>query len=366
VIRAMEATAPGKLILLGEYAVLFGAPAVVLAVERRARVELSASQDAMWHVRAPGLTSGQAPLHVETGGVITWHAKEDAQRLGLLELLLRGLAEMGILEPSALRPIVVCLDTREFFQEGVPGRPKLGLGSSAALIVATATALVAWDRDGEAPEADPAWLTALVELHRRIQGGMGSGIDVAASLLGGTLRYRLRGDSRHPEATPLRPPVEIQLRFIWTGHPASTGDFLDHLRAALSHRPAGTEACIQELADLSQKGLGHLERHENSAFLDTVEAFWHALDHLGRDIGVPILSREHVELHQLAGQAGVRYKPSGAGGGDFGVAFGDDPAALEVFVRLAAAAGYHRLHLDVAREGVRWSATGNTTGQPGY
>jgi phosphomevalonate kinase len=34
------ASAPGKLILTGEYAVLFGAPALVMAVDRRATVQI--------------------------------------------------------------------------------------------------------------------------------------------------------------------------------------------------------------------------------------------------------------------------------------------------------------------------------------
>ncbi len=353
----IEATAPGKLILLGEYAVLFGAPAVVLAVGRRARVTLTPSEDSLWHVRAPGLAPGDAPLGVEPGGIISWRNEDDARRLGLMELLLRGLEEMDLLKPSTLRPLSVLLDTREFFQEGVPGRPKLGLGSSAALIVATATALVAWDRHDEAPQAHPDWLAELVELHRRIQGGMGSGIDVAASLLGGTLRYQLQGEARRPEASPLRPPDEIQLRFIWTGRPASTGDFLGRLQHALDDHPASTNSCLQELGDLSRGGIDQLEKCQHTAFLDTIEAFWHALDRLGRSIDVPILSPEHVELHGLASECGVRYKPSGAGGGDFGIAFGDRPEALELFVRLAAASGYHPLHLEVAREGALWKVS---------
>jgi phosphomevalonate kinase len=37
------ASAPGKLVLAGEYAVLDGAPAIVMAVDRRAVVSVAAS-----------------------------------------------------------------------------------------------------------------------------------------------------------------------------------------------------------------------------------------------------------------------------------------------------------------------------------
>ena len=350
-IRSVEATAPGKLILLGEYAVLFGAPAAVLAIERRARVHVTASGDDLWRMTAPGLAPGEAELRVATGGHVTWNLREDAQRLGLVEQLLRGLAEMSMVDPSGLRPPSLELDTREFFEERVAGRPKLGLGSSAALIVATTTALVAWGNDGAVPDPDGTWLAELVELHRRIQGGMGSGIDVAASLLGGTLRYQLHGEERRPDASPIDPPAEIHLRFIWTGRPASTGDFLGRLHRALDDHPTTTGQCLESLGDLSEVGIAQLEAGDGEGFLETVEAFWHALDRLGRCIDVPILSPEHVELHELALGSGVRYKPSGAGGGDFGLALGEAPAALDDFVRGAEAAGYHSLPLDIARQG---------------
>jgi len=357
--RSIQATAPGKLILLGEYAVLFGAPAVVLAVERRARVELQPSADSLWHVVAPGLAPGDAPFRVEAGGTMRWDNPDDARRLGLLELLFSGLAAMGILEPSGLPPLRLHLDTREFFQEDMPGRPKLGLGSSAALTVATATALAAWDGPDRVPEPGGTWLTELVELHRRIQGGMGSGIDVAASLLGGTHRYRLAGDPPRPEALPLEPPAGIGLRFVWTGRPASTGDFLGRLHSALDRDPGPTRACLKDLHTLSQRAVDAVTRHDHAAVLASVEGFWEALDRLGRCIHVPILSPGHVRLHRLAREHGVAYKPSGAGGGDFGIAFGESPTALDAFTRHAKTAGYHPVHLNPAREGVTVSAADN-------
>ncbi len=41
--QRITASAPGKLVLSGEYAVLDGAPAICMAVDRRARVTISAS-----------------------------------------------------------------------------------------------------------------------------------------------------------------------------------------------------------------------------------------------------------------------------------------------------------------------------------
>ena len=46
----MQVSAPGKLILTGEYAVLDGAPGLAMAINRRARVRLEPSQDKAWHL----------------------------------------------------------------------------------------------------------------------------------------------------------------------------------------------------------------------------------------------------------------------------------------------------------------------------
>ena len=50
------ASAPGKIVLSGEYAVLFGAPAVCMAVTRRAVVTGADSADGECHVTTPGFT----------------------------------------------------------------------------------------------------------------------------------------------------------------------------------------------------------------------------------------------------------------------------------------------------------------------
>ncbi len=63
-----QVSAPGKMVLLGEYAVLFGAPAVVAAVNRRARVELAPSPSSDWVVKAPGFSDRPAEFDVDADG----------------------------------------------------------------------------------------------------------------------------------------------------------------------------------------------------------------------------------------------------------------------------------------------------------
>ena len=64
--------------------------------------------------------------------------------------------------------------------------------------------------------------------HRRLQGGQGSGVDVAAAVHGGLIEY-LRGNA---QVRPLRWPEGLAYRVIWTGVPASTERQLAKLAAA--------------------------------------------------------------------------------------------------------------------------------------
>ena len=50
----LRVVAPGKVVLFGEYAVLTGAPAAVMAVNAYASVEVSQSQDSNWHFSSAG------------------------------------------------------------------------------------------------------------------------------------------------------------------------------------------------------------------------------------------------------------------------------------------------------------------------
>ena len=75
-------------------------------------------------------------------------------------------------------------------------------------------------------------------------------------------------------------------------------------------------------------------------FLRAVDSFWEGLAVLGRVLEMPILSEEHLEIRRLAEGCGVRYKPSGAGGGDLGIAVSNDLEALREFRARTGAAGY--------------------------
>src|SRR5690606_40382584 len=142
------ARAPGKAVVLGEYAVLAGAPALVLAVDRYARASIRSRSGGTsgLETRFPERRRIEAPIGADTG-------------VELVDLVRRALGG----ERSAWR---ASLDSSEFYLAG----RKLGLGSSAAALVAFAGAWSAW-----AGLPRPT-LGEAIELHRRFQRGAGSGL----------------------------------------------------------------------------------------------------------------------------------------------------------------------------------------------
>jgi phosphomevalonate kinase len=346
-------SAPGKLVLLGEYAVLFGHPAVVLAVNRRARVDLCAAASDDWSVAAPGFEESRSGFTLDGTRGFRWRepASDAAGKFVFVEKVIGSLVTAEVLDPEGLPPASITLDTREFFQPSASGVAKLGLGSSAALTVALTEALRHWsDQDDRQPTVD---LARLLDLHRTFQGGRGSGIDLAASVTGGVVEYELTDGGRNPKAQSLRLPEDLHLVFLWTGRSASTGDFLARLEEGMSNDGGEIAAVLNQLGSLSAAGIADLCDGRISVLLDHVSQFGRVMEQLGHATGIPILSGEHLELRRLADDVGVSYKPSGAGGGDVGIGFTDDPDRAKAFAAKAADAGFPPLNLEVDPNGVQ-------------
>lgn len=161
--------APGKLVLVGEYAVLDGGPALVAAVNRGVRVDVTSAPEVQ--IVTPGDDRfARAALHAAPAGCYVFR--------------------------DANPP---------------PTSTKAGFGGSAAATVAGVAATHALTRGAIAP--GDVFAEAFAR-HHAVQGS-GSGIDVAASTFGGVLRFSPTG-AQEVEGVP-SPTV------IWTGESAKTG-----------------------------------------------------------------------------------------------------------------------------------------------
>ncbi len=263
----------GKLILCGEHAVVYGHPAIALAVDRGTRVTLS---------RREGPTTIEA-------------AFSDPR---LRPALCAVLPEHGL---------TVHIET------DLPiGR---GMGSSAALAVATVRALADWR--GEHPTAHAVFASAFdIE---RVFHGTPSGLDHAVSDRGGVVSYR-KGPAG-PELTPL-PTPSWRLVVLDSG---VAGDTRALVAGVSARRPAVDRALarIGALVDAARAAL-----HDPDALGPLLDENHALLQQIG--VSTPALDRL-VDLARRAGARGA--KLAGAGGGGVVLALVDDPAPV-----LAAAA----------------------------
>lgn len=330
-------TAPGKVVISGEYAVLYGAPAVAMAVNRRAAVTVRQDADMpdALVLQAPGFDDEPRTLSIAEDGSVSWRDATQASRYHLFEHIVRAF------RPRFAPGTRLVLDTREFLH-AADGR-KLGLGSSAALAVAFAAACA----DAGEP-LEPADIAAkAASAHRRFQQDRGSGVDIAVASRGGMLAYRM---GSAPVVT-LAWPGDLHMTLLWSGVSAQTPLRIGQLQASLedTSRHASLDALKQ---GAGQVAAAFADGNAAGA-LEALAAYTAELERFDADQGLDIFAAGHAALADAARGTGLVYKPCGAGGGDIGAVFGDDPGAVAAFATRARASGFQVLDAAPAHDGVR-------------
>lgn len=259
--------APGKVVVIGEYAVLDGAPALVAAVHHGVRCTVTASDDLQIVTPTGDDRFVAAALRAAQAPAATYTFADD---------------------PPA----------------GTAGKPGLG-GSAAATTVAV---LAARALRGEPVDPPDLWPVAF-HTHHAVQGS-GSGIDVAASCWGGMTRFE-RG------FVPTSVPA-CDLVVVYSGESAKTGP-----RVAAYQTWPGRKAFVKRSAELVEAFAD-----DPIATLRAAELLLADMaDQAGIAYRTPGLDRIAALAHRFGGAG----KPSGAGGGDCAVAVLPDLEARAAF-----------------------------------
>ena len=324
----IRALAPGKLVALGEYAVLDGAPAVVLAVDRYVEVTASRRVD------------GRCRLTTYAGGTDE-HTFAAGERSGVP---LVDLVTAAAQPPLAWTAVI---DSRALYA----GAAKLGLGSSAAVLCAWAGAFAALAA-AEGHPVTPPDLKALIGLHRAFQGGRGSGLDVAASYMGGAVAFRL-DTAGVPQVGSVRLPKSVGFAGIFAGRSASTPELVAHYRAWRRDQPEAAAGLLRRLTALAEAGCAAARGDDAAAWLEAFAAYGRGLQDLGDAIGADIVTATHRQIADEALRHGVAYKVSGAGGGDLGLACAADAEALVAFTKRVSDRGFRVINVSLAEHGLK-------------
>jgi phosphomevalonate kinase len=311
------ATAPGKVMIAGEYAVLDGGLAVVAAVDRRARATLAAAPVGELSVFL------QAAKHV--------------------------IAEVLGDEVAALVDRTV-VDTRSLSD----GERKLGLGSSAAATVAAISLVAGVSGHGD----DPALILRMARnAHARAQaqlGAAGSGADVAASATGGVIGFR------SGKVRVLTLPSDLTLHFAWTGAPADTATLVAAVTAARQReqgQPAAGGAAAAKPVTAALDAIGEAAHAfaaagDAAAAIAAIKAGAKGMAKLAAATGVALVPPALDDLRERLKPLGAAAKTTGAGGGDVIVIAAPRTVARPQIDTAVVEAGLWPLHLAVDTGGV--------------
>ena len=348
-------SAPGKLYIAGEYAVVEpGHQAVLVAVDRFITVRITQAEDGgsagpTGHIsstlyEAQSLTWYRRP----EDGVVMVDKQFDDYVVSAIRMVEQMVREAG----GPLR--YFDLDVSSELDDGC-GR-KLGLGSSSAVTVATVRAVARF----YGLVLDDMAVYKLALLATDAVQPIGSGGDIAASSFTGWVAYTspdrawlhqvsgAPGTGNSPGGSaglselvrmdwPLlsirRLPVPgLRLSVGWTGSPASTprlvADVQAHTRGA---QDAAYTAFLRESeACLSALTLA-LREDDGGEIGLRIQEGRRLLSGLSRTSGITIETPQLRRLVEIAQEHGAVAKSSGAGGGDCGIALcppGTDMAAM--------------------------------------
>lgn len=301
-------SAPGKIILFGEHAVVFGKPAFAIAIDLRITAGLSASNEYLVNGRP---MRKQHHVYVSKALDEAWDGP----------------------------PIEVT--TRSQIPSGS------GLGSSAAVTVATIGSMLA--EKGRLHPETVARKAFEVEL--AVQGrasptdtstsSNGHGVLVAQEKMDGFLWRIEAGDktwSMHHREVP-----EFTFVVGYTGIHASTGPLVAAVRKLVDSSPDAARA-VDRIAELVMDGVGAMEKGDKIKVGRLMAENHELLNSLG--VGHPLLDKAVHACEPVSYGA----KLTGAGGGGSMISLTDDPVGAS---KAIASAGCTPIIVKVGCEGVR-------------
>ena len=278
----IRGSAPGKLMLFGEHAVVYGYPCIVTAVDQRLSVCIEVNNVGELIVNAPdvGLLNYRKKLtHIGKG-----YTKESA----FVEK-----ATENFIKKFNIRSGISITSSSEF-------RSTFGFGSSSAITVAVLFALSKlFNKKLSKSELFQLSYKTVLEVQKK-----GSGFDVASAIYGGTIYYKRFG----------RIIKSIQgvsdLIVGYTGVKADTVSLISNVQALHQKNPEIVNSIYKTITTVVDSAVLALKRKD----LKTIGELMNINQGLLESLGVS--TKTLSQMNYAANINGFGAKLSGAGGGD--------------------------------------------------
>jgi mevalonate kinase len=306
-----QASAPGSLMLLGEYAVLYNKPAVVCAVDKRMTVRIRPRADERIEIFSQGY------------GRVTTNLKELA-----ITPPFQFVSACLLFHRKKLKSGCELEITSEFSDQ-------IGFGSSAAVTAATLAALFAWLKQ---PVDALQLLREARRVIREVQT-VGSGADVAASVMGGVVAYRAA--PLDVEKFSLAPALTV----IYSGSKTPTVEAIKRVKEKFATAPALFNTLCQAIHQCAKEGIHALRQEDWRRFGAAMNVQQGLMQSLG--VSTPLLDDLIEKLQTAPVIQGA--KISGSGWGDCVLGLGPaEPLGVEERYQ-----GVRQIAVQVTQEGVR-------------
>ncbi len=297
------ASAPAKVILFGEHFVVYGEPAVVLAIDRRAYATVDRRKDKCIHLRSANLnleaTIENGVFKIERGDVREARLKFEPVKTTVERILAAHGNEVGLdIEINSTVPVAA------------------GLGSSAAVVAAVSLGVAALF-DVKMSKEDVFKITYEAE---KIVHGTPSGVDPAISTFGGALLFQMDTGFKALEVK-----TDIPLVVGDTGVERATRVQVEKVRNIMVSYPQVTEHMKRTAREIVLRAIDALKENDLKTLGDLMNVN-HALLY---GLGVSDESLEWlINAARKAGALGA--KLTGAGGGGCMIALTTDDKLEQV------------------------------------
>ena len=335
---------PGKLILFGEYAVLQGSDALVIAVDRYVRCEVTPQPQMT--VRSLGVNGHTVPTEIHSPFLI------------------------AVTQSLGAAPADFLVDSSGFQWTDAGGNArKLGLGSSAAATAAFTAALRY--QLGMADPFNSADVYRIAQnAHHQVQG-MGSGADVAASCFGGALHYRWIAERKEMPSQERGQWVRCtagsgfclsltggltEVVVAWAGQSADTRNLVEAVHRARDADRSRYEDIMAVIEESSRLGQTAWCKGDRRALRKAAERGRNALEELGSLAKVVLVTDGHRRLSESLDGLNVCVKPTGAGGGDLAWIVTEDEGTDHRAITRLGEAGIPAWRLSVVNHGAHVSS----------
>jgi len=320
--KQIGASAPGKLMLSGSHAVVFGRPAIVTAVNQRLTVFVRENGDDVFHLTAPELG-----LIAYAKTIATLGKKELPKAVRFIEILYKNF----LIDHPQKRGIVVT--TKSDFSA------TFGFGSSSAVTVAFARALIElYDLQLSKKELFQMCYDTVLEVQ-----GVGSGFDIASAIWGGTIQYSKVNTSVETITVKNKLPILV----CYTGIKADTPTLVRMVEARFEKNKEKYNHIFDEIGAISVE----IRKYIEDGNVSKIGALFAHQQNQMEKLGVSSTRiNTLLSVAQEAGAYGATL--SGAGGGDCILVAVDENISDQVAIALENRGG-KVLSVDLNAAGVR-------------